>query len=151
MKVKANKPLLDEMLERKLSKIEGTAMLLAFCGLFVAIVVQLVLGMGLRAVAGESAVLLIISVYSTVFGLKNGIWSRSAAPTLKNDIVASIIAAVLMGVVFLIRVMIVDVVPENTGLVAALSILAVGVGCFILLEIMRWQYRHKRQKLDGDE
>ncbi len=39
MKPKKSKPLLDEMLERKLLKIEEIASLLAFCGLFVAIVV----------------------------------------------------------------------------------------------------------------
>ncbi len=151
MKAKKSKPFLDEMQEQKLYKIEEIAALLSFGGLFVAIVTQLILGMGLKAVLGEAATLLIISAYIATACLKNGIWESNVAPTLKNDIIFSVIAAILIGVVFLIRVLIVDTIPENTEFVAAMSILIAGVGCFILLEIMRWQYKRRRKKLDGDE
>ena len=104
-----NKSQLDEMQERKLLKIEHNALTLTGVGLLAAIFIQeAIWTTDSRIVMGESAVLLVSSLYVLIACIRNGIWDRSAKqPNMKKNtlisLVVSLIFAGFWGIVSYIR------------------------------------------------
>ncbi len=131
---------LDEMQENKLLKIEGRGVWLAFWCLFGAIVIQFCIGTTLSELAGELFSFIPLAIYITVACIKNGIWTRNTKPTTKSNAFLSFIPMVVIGVVFLLRSYITTTV---------IFMLAVYIGCFLLLEIASKAYANKRNKLDN--
>lgn len=93
---------LDEMQEQKLLQIEHRGVWFAFWGLLTAILVQEVIGGedSLRNVIGEWVVFMCLAIYIGVACLKNGIWDRKLQPNPKTNIIISLIAALVCGIVF---------------------------------------------------
>lgn len=78
MKKKNN---LDEMQEQKLLKIEHTGFWLGFWGLAIIIYIQLAMGnSGFAYIGGETVILLLMALYTSVVCIRNGIWDRKLKP-----------------------------------------------------------------------
>ena len=98
MKAKNNN--LDERQEQILLKIEHIGCWLAFWGLLAAILIQEVLYPGeLRAIAGEWIVFMVLCIYILAGCLKNGIWDRRLQPNFRTNLLASFVAAVVVGLI----------------------------------------------------
>lgn len=96
---------LDEMQEQTLLKIESRGVWLAFYGLALSIVMQILIGgkqMGF-AILGESILLLILSLYMVIACLRHGIWDRRLHPTPKTNTVISVFAGIFVGIAFGVR------------------------------------------------
>ncbi len=93
--MRKNKSKLDEMQEKKLLKIEHNALTLTGVGLLAAIYIQqAVWTTDSRVVIGESAVLLVSSLYVLIACIRNGIWDRSAKqPNMKKNTLISLIVS----------------------------------------------------------
>lgn len=148
--MKKRQNMLDEMQENKLLKIEGAGFWLAFAGLLAAIIIQVLVHPDLRQIAGELAVFFIMSVYLIVLCLKNGLWSRTPAPTVKGNVISSAAAALAIGIVLIVRSQLIlhKGFSEGFAVVFFLSMAVVFGGCFATLEVTRAIYRRRRSKLD---
>lgn len=98
MKKRENK--LDEMQEQKMLKIEHNGCWLAFWGLGIALVVQWCLGREPAEVAGEWIVFVCLALYITIASIKGGIWDRKLSPTPKVNLLASLLAGTIVGVLY---------------------------------------------------
>jgi len=92
---------LDEMQEQKLLKIEHNGVWFAFWGLLLTIVIQTIAGgeHALRNTAGEFIIFFALSIYLLAACLKNGIWDRRLAPNLKTNLMISVGASFVCGIV----------------------------------------------------
>lgn len=90
--MKKNKSKLDEMQEKKLLKIEHNTLTLTGVGLLAAIFIQeAIWTTDSRVVIGESAVLLVSSLYMLIACIRNGIWDRTAKqPSMKKNTLISL-------------------------------------------------------------
>ena len=144
---------LDEMQEQKLLIIERNACWLAFFGLFVALMIQLIVGGEnlWHAVAGEWALLLCLSVYITVDCIKNGIWSRCYEPSLKTNGIGSIIAGVISGIVIFAMVY----MKRADMLAAAIAGLSGSVFTFIVsllvMSVFGSMHKNRLKKLEEEK
>ena len=148
--MKQTKKHLDEMQEQKLLHIEEIGFWLVFWALFIAIIVQFLLGAHLKEIAGEGIVLLVASIYIAVRSLKNGLWTHSYAPNFKTNASASILPAFLLGIIKAVKLLTAtegqfpfDALPQ-----LLLHIFVVYVICLAVLEIMRLVYNRRRKTLD---
>ncbi len=88
---------LDEMQEQKLLQIEHTCCWLAFWGLLIVSIAQLVYAESIRIAAGELGVLFLLCGYLGIQCLRNGIWDRQLKPDGKTNFLSSLIAAVIIA------------------------------------------------------
>lgn len=95
---------LDELQEQKLLKIESNGAWLAFWGLLIAILVQIIMGIGqenlLKNIAAEWIVFMGLALYMGLACAKNGIWDRRLKPNPKTNLVISLISGLVCGLVF---------------------------------------------------
>lgn len=148
--MKKRQNMLDEMQENKLLKIEGAGFWLAFAGLLAAIVIQVLVRPDLGQIAGELAVFFIMSIYLLALCLKNGLWSRTPAPTIRGSVISSAIAALAIGAVLTIRSQLIlrNEFSKGFAVLLLLSMAIVFGGCFATLEVTRAIYRRRRSELD---
>lgn len=144
------KNILDEMQENKLLKIEGMGFWLAFAGLLAIIIIQVLVHPDLRQITGELVVLFAMSIYLIVLCLKNGLWSRTPAPTVKGNAISSTAASLAFGVILIVRSQLIlhHEFSREFAVVLFGSMAVVFGGCFATLEVTRAIYRHRRSKLD---
>lgn len=150
MRNKQNKIVLDEMQERNLLKLEETGFWIVFWSLFVAVIVQLIIKPDIQTIAGEAIVLLIASIYITCNSIKNGLWTKNIIPTRKQNAIMSMIPALLLGIIHIVRTLFVlkkSIMPEVV-ITIGIRIAIVYILCFVVLEIMRIIYQKRRNKLD---
>lgn len=89
---------LDECQELKLLQIEHRGCWLAFWGLLISIIVQIFLGLDQpKEIVGEWIVFMVLAIYITGACIKNGIWDRTIKPTPKNNLIASLLAGIIVG------------------------------------------------------
>lgn len=95
---------LDEMQEQKLSKIERDGAWFLFWALLAAIIIQMILGGKdvWRTIAAEWIIFMCFCVYIVIACIKNGIWDRKLKPTRKTNILVSLIAGVVCGLIFFV-------------------------------------------------
>ncbi len=149
--MKSNKQL-DEMQEGKLLKIQEKGFWLVFWILFAAIFVQALIGTTLKEIAGEIIVLVVASIYIAAASLKNGLWTRNTQPTIKVNLATSIIPALILGVFWAIRsIVILNKSISDSYVQIIIVVLSAYVVCFLMLEILRRVYKHRREKLDDVE
>ena len=97
-KMKSN---LDERQELKLLKIEHNGCWLAFWGLLIVLVVQMVLTPdNPKAMAGEWIVFMAMALYIAIDCTRNGIWSRKSRPTVKTNLLMSAAAGLVVGILY---------------------------------------------------
>ena len=91
---------LDEMQEQKLLHIEHRAFWLTYGALLLVIFLELLFGGNdIRLVAGELAVFLLACLYILIYCLKEGIWSRHVQPSVKNNVLFSLLSGLGGGLV----------------------------------------------------
>ena len=92
---------LDEMQEQKLLKIERNGAWFLFWALLAAMIIQMILGGKdvWRTIAAEWIVFMCFCVYIVIACIKNGIWDRKLKPTLKTNILVSLIAGGVCGLI----------------------------------------------------
>ena len=151
MKYKKSKNMLDEMQDNKMLKIEEFGFWLVFWVLLAVILLQALLGTTPKELAGEFAAVLAARVYIAFSSLKNGLWTRKYAPTLKANAIAGAIPSFILGIINAVRAFVILKKPVEFH--ATIQIVAMCVGvyvlCFALLEAFRLIY--KKRKLDDTE
>ena len=108
------------------------------------------IGFRFREIIGELIVFAVVSVYLLFSSLKNGLWTRRYAPSIKTNVAFSIFPALLIGAISVIRTIFILHIQISLKLIVGKVILMVGtfVSCFAILEIMRRIYQKRRSKLD---
>ncbi len=139
---------LDEMQDQKLMKLEEYGFWIVFWTLLASIIVQLITGAGMKEVIGEIIVFLIGSVYLTITTLRNGLWTRSSAPSRKRNALVSMIPAAAAGAINVFRMIQSDGISTNALFVTAGIMAAACAGCFAILELFRAGSRKRRTELD---
>ncbi len=139
---------LDEMQDQKLLKMEEYGFWIMFWALAIAIVVQLIIGSTLKEVVGEIAVLLIGSIYIAATSLKNGLWTRTSIPSMKGNAITSIVPAVLLAAIHIIKMIRSESFNTSNVLFTVAIMVAVYVACFAVLEAFRAMYKKRRAELD---
>jgi putative Mn2+ efflux pump MntP len=143
---------LDERQEQILLRIEHNGFWLAFWLLVIAMVVQnIVSGSDLKVFAGECIILLIISLYVVIECIRNGIWDRKLKPKASNNLLASALAGLGMGVVTALAL--IRYFPDMP-----LGLVAVGVFagvftfvlCMIALTVSMRFYRKRNEKMEEE-
>lgn len=104
-KIKENlkiKNKLDEMQEQNLLKMESTGFWIGFFGLFIALLVQIIIyGQGeWKYLIGEWLVFMCMALYLAIGCAKKGIWDRWLSPTTKSNLYTSIVAGLIVGIVY---------------------------------------------------
>jgi len=138
------------MQREKLARIEAKGESICFWGLLAAILIQLMLGPDFRQIIGELAVFAVLSGYMAAACVRQGIWTRSIAPTLKNNAIGSAAAAAAIGVIAAIRAFAIRKLPFSwdRALEILITVAVVYALCFVVLEIVRRLYQSKRNALD---
>ena len=152
MKIRKMKSNLDERQELKLLKIEHNGCWIAFWGLLIVMVIQMIVGNdSIKNIAGEWVVFMSLVLYLSIDCVRNGIWDRKLKPNLKTNIIISSIAAVLAGIIGF------SVSYRNyhklIGSIATGIIMFVQVEILCLLALMIFSkiYKRRVQKLEEDE
>lgn len=145
---------LDEMQEQKLLKIEHYGFWLAFWGLAAAIILQAIMAKDVRNIstelAGESLVFLLISIYTLVACLVNGIWDRRMKPNSKTNFLLSLLTATISGIVFFVSSF-----YKYGKLVGAIAtgifmFIEIFVLCFAALTFFVYIYKKRVKKLEAE-
>ena len=139
---------LDERQELKLLKIEHYGCWLAFWGLLIALTVQMVLTPDEpKAMAGEWIVFMALALYLSVACMKNGIWDRKIRPTVKNHLLMSAAAGVVVGILFFAISYVLYHHLIGSLATAAFMFFFVGVLCFGALMISAKICQKRLQKM----
>lgn len=152
--MESGKNYLDERQESKLLGIESRGVWIAFWGLLISIVVQMIVfGPGeFKYVIGEWVVFMVIDLYILHGCMKNNIWSRSLKPDNKTNIVISIIAGIISGVI--VAVITIKEFPyKPVGCVAAgvFFMILIAALCYIALSYTLRIYKKQQEKLEREE
>ena len=142
---------LDERQEQTLLKIEHNGFWLAFWGLVVCILAQtFIFGSDFRTIIGEFILLMILGVYIVISCLKNGIWDRRLKANPKTNLIVSLIAGLVPGVLMFFKVYS-DHPDKIYGSIAAGAFIAVFTFalCFALLSISAYAYKKRVEKLEA--
>ena len=93
---------LDEMQEQKLLRIEHNGVWFAFWGLLVVILIQSLNGGAneFRNIIGESIVFFGLAIYIVIACIRDGIWDRSLRPNAKTNIIVSLVAGTVVGLLY---------------------------------------------------
>ena len=141
---------LDEMQEQTLLKIEHNGCWLAFWGLLAAMGIQLLLGMGGKALLGEWIVFMGMCVYLLVACLRQGIWDRRMKANGKTNLVASAVAAVTIGIFFAILLKDTEMDLIVYLMICLIPAIVVFALCMLLLTLTMAVYKKRRAKLDQE-
>lgn len=128
---------LDERQEQILLKIEHNACYIAFWGLLVVFVAEaLIFDYDIKMIAGEWLIFMILSIYLFIACMKNGIWDRRLKPDFKTNLIISVIAAVISGILMAVSVGL-RFPDKPAGSIASgiMTAVFVFVPCIILLSI----------------
>ena len=150
MKPKKSKHSLDEMQDQKLLKIEEIGFWLSFWVTFAVIVIQVLVGASLKEIAGETIILFVASIYIAFSSIKNGLWTRNYMPTLKANALTSIVPSLAIGIFNFIRSFVIlkkEIYPNLIVQIFAMMLI-IYVACLVILEILRFIYKKRRNKLE---
>ena len=149
--MKNNKNILDERQEQILLRIEHNGCWLAFWGLLAAIIVQLILDVDFRNLAGEWIVFVLLSLYLSVGCIRQGIWDRRRKPDESSNVVNSLIVALAMGILGFVRT--VKRFPDKIAGSIAAGIVYAGMAfavCFVILQFFASQFKKKQSQLEEE-
>ena len=143
---------LDERQEQTLLRIEHNGCWLAFWGLAAALVVQRIFfDFDFRNLAGECIVFMALALYIAVGCLRQGIWDRYLKPNTSSNVIVSLTAALITGILGFIRT--VKSFPDKiagslaSGIMYAMITFAV---CFAVLQLSADFFRKKQAKLEEE-
>ena len=140
---------LDERQELKLLKIEHNACWLSFWGLVIVLIIQKILGNdSINNIGGELVILLVLSIYIGGACIKNGLWSRHGKPNLKSNVTYSVLAGIIVGLIwFIISYRNYHRLIGSIATFAFMFLLTLFL-CFIVLKISSQTYEKRFKKLE---
>ena len=150
--MKAMNSNLDEHQEQVLLGIESGGCWLAFWGLLVALLVQLVFfDADFARVAGEWIVLMVLAAYLVIRCLREGIWDRRLRPDVKTNCALSGIVGLVVAVLMFVRVH-ANFPDKPIGSIASgiiSGVMAMTV-CFVLLQLSAHAYQKRQEQLEAE-
>ena len=155
MKMKNN---LDEMQEQELLKIEHNGCWLAFWLLLFSMIVQSIAfgGISFKTLAGEWIVFMILALYLAFACARKGIWDRRIPMNNKANMIVSLIAAAVLGLINAVMIFRHYQKPVGTLIATALTVVITFIICFATLTLMM-KHTEKRKAImeaepaDADE
>ena len=132
---------LDEMQEQTMLGIEARGFWLLWAGLFLAILVQIILGTPNSQWVGEFVVFMAGCIYTMVECLRNGFWDRHISANTPTNVLLSIFAGVVVAVVIGLA--------NGFWLWAIISGIITAVLCFVLLQVCMHTAEKRRKELDN--
>ena len=139
---------LDERQEQILLNIEHKVCCLAFWLLCIVIVAQVLMGGYLDHILGEVICLGVISVYTLIECLKNGIWDRNRNPSSGMNLVYSLTAGLIVGILACIQLTRLER-PNILSASLILGLLVFGLS-FAVLNLCSAIYKRRREKLEEE-
>ena len=143
---------LDEMQEQKLLKIESHGVWIAFSLLLISMFAQIAYANHTGTephIAGEVITFFALDIYMLFNCIKNGIWARSIKASNKTNVIGSLIAGVIVGLLNAFTF------PHETEqeIVATfiMSMIFTGIVTYILLQICMTVTNKRRNKLDEND
>ena len=140
---------LDEMQEQEMLKIEHYGCWMAYWGLLVAMVIQMVMRVPGAQMLGEWIIFVIMSLYICIACMRKGIWDRRLKANWKTNLVISLLAAVAVAVLVVLSNPYLSE-PLDYVLTAGLTGGFTFVLCFAALSIGMKLYKKRREKLDQE-
>lgn len=144
---------LDEMQEQKMLRIEHNGCWLAFWGLFISFVVQL-LYYGpdcSERIMGEFIVFMCLAIYIAADCVRNGLWDRRLAPGWKVNLCASLLAGVVGGMIRFFIVYREYQTVEACIYVGVIVGINIFVMCFGLLSLALLVYKWRENRAEKEE
>lgn len=144
---------LDEMQEQKLLRIEHNGIWLAFWGLLIAILIQSEMGGENRSynIIGELVVFFVLDLYILVACMKNGIWDRKLQTNTKTNIIGSLIAGVVVGLLNFISSYLRYHKLLGSIATGIVMLSMTAVLTFVVLSTCASIYKKRLKKLEGDD
>ncbi|SHJ82214.1 DUF6773 family protein [Hespellia stercorisuis] len=150
---KNNKSQLDEMQEQKLLKIEHNGCWLAFWGLLAVLAVQTFTGGEdmVKNTAGELIVFLCLCLYMLIACLRNGIWDRKFKPTMKTNLVFSVLGGMGMAIFYFIKSYVNYHKLAGSIATGIFMFISTFICCFVLFMATTAIYNKRKDKLEGPD
>lgn len=148
---------LDEMKEQELLHIEKNGCWLAFWGLFIAQAVQFAMSSTkggepvLRELAGEWIIFMVLALYLLTACLRKGIWDRRLKHNMTTNLVVSLIAGAVSGIIFAIRSYYDYAKPAGAAATGIVMFLAIFFCCMVGLSVTSLIYKKRCEKMEADE
>ena len=140
---------LDEMQEQEMLKIEHYGCWMAYWGLLVAMVIQMVMRVPGAQMLGEWIIFVIMSLYICIACMRKGIWDRRLKANWKTNLVISLLAAVAVAVLVVLSNPYLSE-PLDYALTAGLTGGFTFVLGFAALSVSLKLYKKRREKLDQE-
>lgn len=152
MKNNKGKNNLDEMQEQKLLQIEHRGFWFGFWGLFISMAVQMVAcGNKFQYVLGEWVVFMFLCIYLCGACLRNGIWDRRLKADVSTNIIASLVAGVVMAVIMFASAFLRSGKLIGSICAGIFSGGMVFVICLFVLSIFAKAYEKRRDELEAED
>ena len=132
---------LDEMQEQTMLGIEARGFWLLWAGLFLAILVQIILGTPISQWVGEFVVFMAGCIYTMIECIRNGLWDRHISANTPTNVLGSLFAGVVVSVVIGLA--------NGFWLWAIISGIITAVLCFVLLQVCMHTAEKRRKELDN--
>ena len=132
---------LDEMQEQTMLRIEARGFWLLWAGLFLAILVQLILGTPISQWVGEFVVFMAGCIYTMIECIRNGLWDRHISANTTTNVVGALSACVVVTVVIGLA--------YGYWLIALIPGVITGVLSFVLLQVCMHTAEKRRKELDN--
>lgn len=143
---------LDEMQQAKLLKINSNGMNLCYIGLLAAILIQWLVKRDFSAIIGEVIVFYLLMFYITGASIYEGLWSSKVKPSIRSNLLISLIPAAAVGVLLVLRNAL--SADASTVLSAPVILLLMGIAyalCMAVLSALLCLYNRRRSVLDEQE
>ena len=143
---------LDEMQQAKLLKINSNGMNLCYIGLLAAILIQWLVKRDFSAIIGEVIVFFLLVFYITGASIYEGLWSSKVKPSIRSNLLISLIPAAAVGVLLVLRNAL--SADASTVLSAPVILLLMGIAyalCMAVLSALLCLYNRRRSVLDEQE
>ena len=143
---------LDEMQQAKLLKINSNGMNLCYIGLLAAILIQWLARRDFSAIMGEVIVFFLLVFYITGASIYEGLWSSKVKPSIRSNLLISLIPAAAVGVLLVLRNAL--SADASTVLSAPVILLLMGIAyalCMAVLSALLCLYNRRRSVLDEQE
>lgn len=139
----SRKNLLDEMQEQTLLKVESRCFWLLWWGLLIAIVIQQIMGVRARELAGEGILFTLVSLYMVVACLRNGIWDRHIRASTSANLAGSLVGGIA---IFVLRI-----AQGGSWPGGLLSGIFTALLCFVVMQTTAFLYRKRHEQLEHTE
>ena len=143
---------LDEMQQAKLLKINSNGMNLCYIGLLAAILIQWLVKRDFSAIIGEVIVFFALVIYVACAYLYEGIWDSRLKPSMKTNLLVSFLPAIAVGILLFVRNVLSAEAQDTVAIsVILLAMIAAYALCLLVLSMLLWLYKRRRNRLDEQE